>query len=151
MWITLLRTPKILFTIFCPQLKNHFCFEEACFKPWTKFLFRTKNILSWTKNILSRQMDRALVYMFYLPIASFEIIPILRWSAFKIISCSSESRDSFLLAKWSLLICCLMILEAWLWNGQRWHLNSEKGELEQENSLWFFKTMEIKELVVFMQ
>ena len=31
---------------FCPQLKNHFCSGETHFKPWTKFL-------SWTKNILS--------------------------------------------------------------------------------------------------
>ena len=59
---------------FCPQLKNYFCFEETCLKPWTKFLFRTKNILSWIKliclgqfwfcprqkNVLSRQMDRAI-------------------------------------------------------------------------------------------
>ena len=29
------------------------------FKPWTKFLSRTNLILSWTKNVLSRQMDRA--------------------------------------------------------------------------------------------
>ena len=34
---------------FCPQLKNHFCFEETSFKPCTKFLSWTKNILSWTK------------------------------------------------------------------------------------------------------
>ena len=31
---------------FCPQLKNHFCFGETHFKPWTKFLTWTKNILS---------------------------------------------------------------------------------------------------------
>ena len=59
---------------FCPQLKNHFCFEETCLKAWTKFLSWTKNILLWTKliclrqnlilsqtkNILSGQMDWAL-------------------------------------------------------------------------------------------
>ena len=41
---------------FCPQLKYHFCFEKTCLKPWTKFLSRTKNILSWTKSICLGQI-----------------------------------------------------------------------------------------------
>ena len=38
---------------------NDFCMQKLIFEPWTKFLSWTISILSWTKNILSEQMDEA--------------------------------------------------------------------------------------------
>ena len=42
-----------------------FCKEKMIFMPCTKLLSKTNLIFSWTKNVLSGQMDRALNKKYY--------------------------------------------------------------------------------------